>query len=450
MLLHVLLRSRPANRLGNGIANFLPRWLTLRCSSAERHHATCPRGLTTVTMGVQGADVPILGSRSRPIASPRPSASVILLSPTNEVLLLHRVQQATSFPSAHVFPGGNVSPQQDGSLPDREDALRFHADTPVYRLTAIRECFEESGYLLARPKSSAGNAGGGAGEGAGSGEKIQLLALADDVISTARKAVHNNEIRFMDWLEEVGGIPNIENLVPFTRWVTPEHMPRRYSTQMYLYFLPLGASEACCSRTQAFLGPPSSMTLSSPSSSWSSSSSTEGKGYTLPTPTTDGGIEHTAARFLHPSTWLLLAQSGSITLFPPQYLLLHLLAIVLNLRGLPPSVSASPSLSPSPSFSLSHPTSKTQQQRDAVLDFVRSGDPPWTQKYFSPSEAPTKMPDGRSILLLDRPIPELARLGRRGDPSRCILIRFTKQGPRDLDVCWRDDVERLIGGSSKL
>ena len=82
MLLHVLLRSRPANRLGNGIANFLPRWLTLRCSSAERHHATCPRGLTTVTMGVQGADVPILGSRSRPIASPRPSARYVSSAPT--------------------------------------------------------------------------------------------------------------------------------------------------------------------------------------------------------------------------------------------------------------------------------------------------------------------------------------------------------------------------------
>ena len=175
----------------------------------------------------------------------------------------------------------------------------------------------------------------------------------------------------------------------------------------------------------------------------------------MPIPTTDGGIEHTAARFLHPATWLSLARSGSIILFPPQYLLLHLLANLFNLGGLPPSVSAPGFHSASPSFTTtaslpSHPTNKVQQQRDALLNFVRSGHPPWTQKCFSPSEAPTKMPDGRSILLLDRPIPELARLDRRGDPSRCLLIRFTKQGPRDLEIRWRDEVERLVGGLTKL
>ena len=42
-------------------------------------------------------------------AIPRPSASVLLVSPNNQVLLLQRVKQSSSFASAHVFPGGKIS-----------------------------------------------------------------------------------------------------------------------------------------------------------------------------------------------------------------------------------------------------------------------------------------------------------------------------------------------------
>src|ERR1700753_2590512 len=30
-----------------------------------------------------------------------------------------------------------------------------------------------------------------------------------------------------------------DNLIPFTRWITPPNVPKRFTTQMYLYFLPL-------------------------------------------------------------------------------------------------------------------------------------------------------------------------------------------------------------------
>ena len=41
-------------------------------------------------------------------AVPRPSSSVLLVSPNNQVLLLQRVKQSSSFASAHVFPGGKI------------------------------------------------------------------------------------------------------------------------------------------------------------------------------------------------------------------------------------------------------------------------------------------------------------------------------------------------------
>lgn len=112
------------------------------------------------------------------------------MSPTNQVLLLHRVQTSTSFASAHVFPGGNLSSFHEGPLPDLEsDSL--HEDSLVYRLAAVRETFEESGILLAKKKDGAG-----------------LLELPDGVREAGRKAVHGNTIRFVDWLDSVGGIPD--------------------------------------------------------------------------------------------------------------------------------------------------------------------------------------------------------------------------------------------------
>ena len=50
----------------------------------------------------------------------------------------------------------------------------------------------------------------------------------------------------------------------------------------------------------------------------------------LQVPTSDGGIEVTEARFLPATEWLRLAQTGEIILFPPQFLLLHLVAEFLD------------------------------------------------------------------------------------------------------------------------
>ena len=131
--------------------------------------------------------------RSRPPPSPpRPSASIVLLSPTNQVLLLHRVQTSSSFASAHVFPGGNLSAFHEGEVPTPEAPER-HLDSKMYRLAAVRETFEESGILLARPAKG--------------GE--ELLAVAEETREAGRKEVHSNRVKFTDWLTSVGGVPDI-------------------------------------------------------------------------------------------------------------------------------------------------------------------------------------------------------------------------------------------------
>lgn len=118
----------------------------------------------------------------------RPSSSVVLLSPTNEVLLLHRVKSSTSFASAHVFPGGNVDTFHDGEVPEQGDPAR-HVDSLVYRMCAVRETFEETGILLAKKDG-------------------KLLDLPEEERNEARKLIHGNKVKFGEWLKSKGAEPD--------------------------------------------------------------------------------------------------------------------------------------------------------------------------------------------------------------------------------------------------
>ncbi|KAI6716935.1 hypothetical protein JHW43_000401 [Diplocarpon mali] len=323
---------------------------------------------------------------SKAIAEPRPSASILLISPDNQILLLHRVRTSSSFPSAHVFPGGNISPS-DGLIPAPGSAHR-HADGRAYRIGAIRECFEESGILLAR-----------------TGDGGRLLDVGEKEREWARKAVHGGVVEFEEWVRGLGGIADVENLYPFTRWITPTNLPKRFTTQMYIYFLPLSQP-------------------SLPSSA------------AIPPPTSDGGLEHTAALFASCSAWLAQARANSIILFPPQYYLLHLLSPFL-------SPHTSPSTPSSPTRTYTH--TELQAQRDAVLQFLQGdgGDGKgirWGDKVMSPMGLLTRKSDGRSVLALDKPGPELKGSGRGGDGDRVVLVKFGKEGPRDVEVRGRVEV----------
>ncbi|MCJ1480813.1 hypothetical protein MMC06_000968 [Schaereria dolodes] len=317
-----------------------------------------------------------------PVPGTQEANLILLISPNNQVLLLHRVQTSSSFPSAHVFPGGNLSADQDGDIPEPEGALR-HEDSDVYRMGAIRECFEESGILLAKRSDAPHHS----------------LELTDDEREEGRHAIHNNSVRFQTWLEQKGGKPDLDRLIPFTRWVTPINIPKRFTTQMYLYFLPLSESS---SATQA-----GSLLTQSDA--------------TIPVPTSDGGIEHTMARFLPASKWLSMSRTGEIILFPPQYFLLHLLSPFLT-GGEQSDDSA------------------FLKQRTSLMDFVKSGSPPWTDKCISPTSLMWKQTDGRVVLGLDKPGPELANSQRKGDVDRVVLVDFRKEGPRRVEVAWRTDV----------
>ncbi|KAL4787402.1 hypothetical protein BJX76DRAFT_319053 [Aspergillus varians] len=327
----------------------------------------------------------------KPPADPRPSSSVVLISPKNEILLLHRVKTSTSFASAHVFPGGNLS-LQDGRCPPPGDVKR-HEDASWYRNAAIRELFEESGILLAKDQGSG-----------------KMLAVREEEREKGRREIHQKQTTFSEWLQKqnFAAVPDIDNLIPFTRWITPTNVPKRYTTQMYLYFLPLS------------LGSDKSLLDEIPA---------EGEREEIQIPTSDGGVEIAEAQFLPASEWLRRAAQGEIILFPPQFILLHLVAQFLDTE---PRTTSPDEL---------------QRRRAQLIDLAHSGSPPWTDKCISPKVGKLAE-DGRAVLKLDHPGPELQGTDRRGESERVVLVRFQDGNPRELSLGWKKDL--FPGSKSSL
>jgi len=112
---------------------------------------------------------------------PQPSASIILISQSNTILLLQRVPTSSAYPSAWVFPGGNLSRDQDGAENDS-----IHNDSEAYKLAAIRELFEETGLLLVQRKGNT---------------KLESVFMKDEERDRARLNVHNNNLNFGGWLD---------------------------------------------------------------------------------------------------------------------------------------------------------------------------------------------------------------------------------------------------------
>ncbi|CAG8007947.1 unnamed protein product [Penicillium salamii] len=320
--------------------------------------------------------------------------AVLLVSSKNELLLLHRVKTSSSFASAHVFPGGNLS-TQDGPCPPPEDLAR-HEDSPTYRRAAIRELFEESGILLAKNRTSG-----------------RMIAVDEPTREAGRRLIHQNRATFDEWLlkQDAHAEPDIDQLIPFTRWVTPTNVPKRYTTQMYLYFLPLptDVDKAVLAELPA-----------------------EGERDELESPTSDGGIEVTEAQFLPAMEWIDRARKAEIILFPPQFLLLHLVSGFLDKE---PRAGAS--------------LEEMQKRRQQLVEFVHSGSPSWVHKCISPKMI-QMTGDGRSVLGLSEPGPELKGTDRQGESERVVLVRFKKGSAREVEVGWKKDVMQQEREKSNL
>lgn len=126
------------------------------------------------------------------------SASLLVVAPPNKVLFMRRPSHG-SYPSAHVFPGGVLEPED-----------------PHLSYCALRETYEETGLLIS-PQG---------------GSKPQLHTVGTETYQDALRAIGTNPDHY-DWTN-----PQSIGLTPLSQWITPPHNKKRFATQFYLYHAP--------------------------------------------------------------------------------------------------------------------------------------------------------------------------------------------------------------------
>lgn len=277
------------------------------------------------------------------------SNSLLYINLRNEVLLVHRPTHSSTFANAHVFPGGAISSTDNES-------------TSPLKLCAIRETFEETGLLLTTPPPPQ-----------------SVLAGAQ----AARTEIHAGRLSFTEYLSLHGLEPAVDQLVPFTKWITPKTMARRFETHMFLYF-----DTEDKPSTPGTIG-----------------------GKTQQLPTGDGGIEILSARFMVPHLALDAAKGGKIVLFPPQfYLISVLLPFLEQSTGLEDHVAK---------------LRRKQLVRFAEGEFGKMTIEPHILK---------KLSDGRVVM----------GLGPNGDKDNVVIVQIAKKGePRGLELLKTHDVAKL-------
>ena len=143
-----------------------------------------------------------------------------------EIFMMVRHDQIDFASGALVFPGGSVD-ASDRDLLDRPELFAVgDVSDPVLlglRVAAIRETFEESGILLARPSGSS---------------ELVSAERASQVEAAHREALCEGKITFADILAEAKLVLALDLLVPYAHWITPAGLPKRFDTHFFLALAP--------------------------------------------------------------------------------------------------------------------------------------------------------------------------------------------------------------------
>jgi 8-oxo-dGTP pyrophosphatase MutT (NUDIX family) len=184
------------------------------------------------------------------IVRPRDASTILLLRDSAareiEVFMMVRHYEIDFNSGALVFPGGSVD-KNDREIIARPELYSggegLDEATLSFRIAAIRETFEESGILLARPK----------------GAKSLVDARRASEIETAHRAdLNEGKITFLKVLADNGMVLALDELVPYAHWITPEGMPKRFDTLFFLAAAPpdqLGAHDGKESTDSIWVSP---------------------------------------------------------------------------------------------------------------------------------------------------------------------------------------------------
>jgi len=166
---------------------------------------------------------------AQPIATARPASTVMLLRDAAsglEVFMAQRSRALDFARGALVFPGGAVD------AADADPAWRslcrgaddIGDEELARRVAALRETFEEIGVLCAEPRGEAN-----ALDGQQLREWRAECMGRESANDAFREVVARAELRL-----------RVDALVPWSRWITPRDLPKRFDTWFYAIRAPAG------------------------------------------------------------------------------------------------------------------------------------------------------------------------------------------------------------------
>ncbi|MGB3866837.1 MAG: NUDIX hydrolase [Xanthobacteraceae bacterium] len=158
------------------------------------------------------------------VAAPRPASTILLLrdgASAIEVFMMVRHYQIEFASGALVFPGGSVDPGDRDIAADAgfDAGGGLDAAALQFRVAAIRETFEESGILLARPRGA---------------HELIAAPHAAEIAAAQRTALCEGKISFRDILASHDLMPAVDRLAHYAHWITPEGLPKRFDTHFFL------------------------------------------------------------------------------------------------------------------------------------------------------------------------------------------------------------------------
>lgn len=164
--------------------------------------------------------------------APRPASTILLLRDSAiatgeiEVFMMVRHYEIDFNSGALVFPGGSVD-KSDREIIARPELYSggegLDAGALSFRIAAVRETFEESGILLARPRGS---------------KALVDAKRAGEIEAASRAELCEGKTSFPKIITDHGMLPALDELVPYAHWITPEGMPKRFDTWFFLAAAP--------------------------------------------------------------------------------------------------------------------------------------------------------------------------------------------------------------------
>jgi glyoxylase-like metal-dependent hydrolase (beta-lactamase superfamily II)/8-oxo-dGTP pyrophosphatase MutT (NUDIX family) len=166
----------------------------------------------------------------------RPAATLVLLrdgADGLEVFMVQRAARAVFLGGAYVFPGGaldtaDADPAMQALIAgidarEADERLGLREGALAYWIAALRECFEEAGFLLAHDRS---------------GEPLHESRAA--ALAQHRQALNAQRMPFADVLRTENVLLAGSQIAYYQHWITAPLRPRRFDTRFFIALAPRG------------------------------------------------------------------------------------------------------------------------------------------------------------------------------------------------------------------